>query len=97
MYRRSAMPEVGIAELRRTLKDWVDRVRAGEDVIVTERGKAVARLSAVDATPMLERLVAEGRVSRPRGRVRPRVRGAKRIRAHGSVSSLVVEERSTAR
>ncbi len=97
LYRRGAVPEVGIAELRRTLKEWVDRVRAGDDVIVTERGKAVARLSAVDAAPLLDRLVAEGRVSRPTGTARPRAGVAKRIRAHGEVSDLVTEARSVRR
>ena len=91
------MPEVGIAELRRTLKEWVDRVRAGDDVIVTERGKPVARLSAVDAAPLLDRLVAEGRVSRPTGGARPRAGGAKRIPARGGVSDLVTEARSARR
>lgn len=90
------MTEVGIAELRRTLKEWLDRVRAGDDVIITERGKAVARLTGVEATPLIDRLVIEGRVSRSK-MPRPRASGAGRVRAQGSVSELLVEERNSRR
>jgi prevent-host-death family protein len=90
------MTEVGIAELRRTLKDWLERVRAGDEVIITERGKAVARLTSVEATPLLDRLVTEGRVSRTAA-PRPRASKARRVGAHGSVSELVVEERDSRR
>ena len=90
------MSEVGIAELRRALKDWLARARAGDDVIVTERGRAVARLTSVEATPLLDRLAAEGRVSRTAA-PRPTASGARRVRAHGSVSELVVEERDARR
>ncbi len=91
------MAEVGIAELRRTLKDWVARVRAGDEVIITERGKAVARLTAVDTTSLLDRLEAEGRISRPSAGGRPRARGEHRVRAQGDVSALVIEERDKRR
>ena len=90
------MTEVGIAELRRALKDWVERARAGDEIIVTERGKAVARISGIGSDPLIDRLVAEGRVSRPTG-PRPRATGARRIHARGSVSELIVEEREARR
>ena len=86
------MSEVGIAELRRALKDWVERARSGDEVIVTERGKPVARLSGIDSDLLIDRLVAEGRVSRPTA-PRPRATGARRIHARGSVSDLFVEDR----
>lgn len=39
------MPEtVGVRELRQNLSKYLDRVRAGEDLVVTERGRVVARL-----------------------------------------------------
>lgn len=91
------MAEVGIADLRRTLKDWVDRVRAGDEVIVTDRGRAVARLTGIDSAPLIDRLVGEGRVSRPPAAPRPKARGARRVRARGSVAELVEEERNARR
>jgi antitoxin (DNA-binding transcriptional repressor) of toxin-antitoxin stability system len=35
--------DVPVTELRAHLSDWLDRVRAGEEVIVTDRGIPVAR------------------------------------------------------
>ena len=35
---------VGIRELRQNLSRYLERVKAGEDLIVTERGEEVARL-----------------------------------------------------
>jgi prevent-host-death family protein len=39
------MPEsVGVRELRQNLSKYLERVKNGEDLVVTERGKVVARL-----------------------------------------------------
>jgi prevent-host-death family protein len=35
---------VGVRELRQNLSKYLDRVKAGEDLVVTERGEVVARL-----------------------------------------------------
>ena len=40
--------EVGIRELKNELSKYIDRVRGGEEVIVTDRGRPVARLSSLD-------------------------------------------------
>ena len=39
--------EVGIRELKNGLSGYIDRVRDGEEVIVTDRGRPVARLVPV--------------------------------------------------
>lgn len=39
------MNEVNVKEARRQLKDLLDRVERGEEIILTRRGKPVARLS----------------------------------------------------
>lgn len=85
--------EVAVSTLRATLKDWVDRARQGEEVVVTDRGIPVARLVPVDAAPVLERLTREGVVSPPRRAFRPKAVGRKRVRARGPVSQLVSEQR----
>jgi prevent-host-death family protein len=92
MYR-SVMADVGIAQLRRELKSWLDRVRQGEEVLVTDRGQPVARLVGVDATPLLDQLQADGAISAPPMSARPTATGRARVRACGSVSDLVVEDR----
>lgn len=84
--------EVGIRELKNGLSGYIDRVRDGEEVIVTDRGRPVARLSALDAPDdRLAELVAAGVVRPPSSpqRYLPK----RRIKAKGSVSDLVAEQR----
>lgn len=79
-------------ELKNHLSRYLRRVQEGEDVIVTERGKPIARLSSIDhPSDRLAALIASGAVRPPR---RPtRQRPAQRIKAAQSVSDLVVEQR----
>ena len=83
--------DVGIRELRADLSRWVRRVGAGEEIVVTDRGKAVARLVPVDGERKLDRLIREGLVTpapRPwRGKLPKPIEGA------GPVSDLVLEDR----
>ena len=67
MARRNAhTPAVGVRELRQNLSIYLDRVKRGEVLTVTEHGLAVAILRPVPATSSaLDRLVAEGRARRP--------------------------------
>lgn len=57
---------VGIAELRQNLSVYLRRVADGERLIVTDRNRPVAELGP-PSTPAsdLDRLIAEGRVTRP--------------------------------
>ncbi len=58
---------VGIAELRQNLTRYLRRVAAGERLVVTDRNRPVAELGPPPATgAALDRLIAEGRASRPR-------------------------------
>jgi prevent-host-death family protein len=56
---------VGVRELRQNLSVYLDRVKAGETLEVTEHGHAVGLLTPLPRTPQstLERLIAEGRVT----------------------------------
>lgn len=84
--------EVGIRDLKNGLSSYLERVRAGEEVIVTDRGRPVARLSAIDASSdRLADLVSAGVVRPPTRKARRRPR--RRIEPKGSVSDLVVEQR----
>lgn len=86
MYR--VLMDVAISEFRAALRRFVEQARAGEDVVLTERGLPVARLTAVKATPVLEKLEREGAITAARG-ARPRARGAARVRASGPVAALL--------
>lgn len=91
------MAEVGVAQLRRELKDWLDRAQAGEDVVITDRGRPVVRLTGIDTGPLLDRLADEGRLSRAPAAIRPTARSRPRVAAEGEVSALVVAEREARR
>ena len=67
-------------------------LRGDEEVIVTDRGKPVARLSALDhSTDRLAELIAAG-IVRPAKRTTRRA-PKQRIQPKGSVSDLVAEQR----
>jgi prevent-host-death family protein len=85
--------DVAVTALRADLSRWLDRVRDGEEVVVTDRGTPVARLVPVDTTPLLDRLVQQGVVSRPSRPGRPAARSADRVHARGPVADLVDEQR----
>ncbi|MDQ2851012.1 MAG: prevent-host-death protein [Actinomycetota bacterium] len=71
---------------------YVRHVGAGSDVVITMRGRRVARLSMVDDTDPLADLRARGLVRDPQ-RHRRRASGGELLQADGSVSDLVSEQR----
>ncbi len=78
-------------ELRDHLSRYLDAVRAGDEVTVTDHGKAVARLVPLDRPRPLDRLVAEGLVTA--AQVPKRTRSRRGIPADGTVSDLVADQR----
>lgn len=88
------MRTVGVRELRNRLSEYLRRVKAGERVLVTERGRPVAMLSAPTETSArheIEQMLRDGLArwggGKPVGSVRPpRNRGA-------TVSDAVIEDR----
>jgi prevent-host-death family protein len=84
------MTEVGVRELRNNLSRYLDRIQRGEEVVVTDRGRAIARVLPVTGERTIDRLIREGKVT-------PAVRGEravpKRVKAKGTVSDLVAEQR----
>lgn len=84
--------EVGVRELKDNLSRYLNRVKDGQDVIVTDHGRPVARLSAIDpAHNHLADLIAAGAVKPPQDRARRRP--TKRVQASGPVSDLVADQR----
>lgn len=79
-------------ELKNQLSRYLSRVQAGEEVVVTERGRPVARLVAIDQpTDRLADLVASGLVCPPQRSTRRRP--SKRITPAAPVSDLVADQR----
>jgi len=57
--------EVAVSALRAELRSWLERARAGEDVVVTERGVPVARIVPVEGADLLAGLVRDGHLTAP--------------------------------
>lgn len=84
--------QVGVRQLRDELRKWLDMVRRGDEVIVTERGRPIARIIGASSPPPRERLIAAG-VLTPAERPRKPDRAYRRVKSKGSVSELVAEQR----
>ncbi|MDP9117995.1 MAG: type II toxin-antitoxin system prevent-host-death family antitoxin [Actinomycetota bacterium] len=85
--------DVAVSALRADLSSWIERVRRGEEVVVTDRGIPVVRLLPVGTAPLLERLTRDGVLAKPGSPDRPAARSAGRVTASGPVADLVTEQR----
>lgn len=85
--------DVAVTELRAQLGRWIAEAREGTDVVITERGVPVARIVALEATPVIERLTNEGVIARPVNTTRPVADSQKRPTPKRSVANLVSEQR----
>ena len=83
--------ETGIRELRNHLSKYLAAVRAGEEVVVTDHGKAFARLVSLEQRRPIDRLIAEGVVT-PASSTRQKLTAAEII-GKGTVSDLVASQR----
>lgn len=87
------MATVGVRELRQNLSVYLDRVKKGEAMTVTERGQVVAMLRPPEATGGLtERLVAEGR-ARPATRSIASLPKPLRVKLSRPLSALLNDQR----
>ena len=85
--------DVAISAFRAELSGWIERARAGEEVVLTDRGTPVARLLPVHTASLLDQLVERGVLSKPLQVDRPAAHGVARVHASGPVADLVSEQR----
>jgi prevent-host-death family protein len=85
--------DVAVSELRAHLSRWIDAARDGNDIVITDRGTPVARIVALDSTPVIERLTAQGIISRPTRPTRPVAGDRPRARPKRPVADIVSEQR----
>ena len=83
--------EVGIRDLRDHLSRYIEAVRTGEELVVTDHGNAVARIVPLVEERRIDQLIAEGVVSPVASRTRHRPR--RRAKTSSSVSELVADQR----
>ncbi len=82
---------VGIRELRQDLSRYLRRVRAGERLVVTERGRPLAVLAPwADEADVLDRLIASGQARRGDGRLLE-ITPVSRPVSHAGSESLALE------
>jgi prevent-host-death family protein len=88
------MPQVGVRELKNQLSRYLKMVQNGEEILVTERGRFVARIVPAEMLSLkqaMEPLLREGLVQwsggKPRGASRrPVIRGR-------TLADIVIEDR----
>ena len=56
---------VGIRELKARLSEYVRKAAGGEQILVTDRGRPVARLEGIGGHSMVNRGIAEGWITPP--------------------------------
>jgi prevent-host-death family protein len=90
MTLHQAQSEVGVRELHDRLSEYLERVEAGGEIVVTRRGRPVARLSGFGERP-LDALARRGLVRMPEGARSPR---SPQVKGAGPVSDLVARQRA---
>jgi antitoxin (DNA-binding transcriptional repressor) of toxin-antitoxin stability system len=84
------MIEVGVRLLKNRLGSYLAQVRQGQTIVVTDRGRPVARIEridgGVDLPESLRHMISEGRIV---DRGRPRLRQTPRTRLSPGVGSMV--------
>lgn len=72
------------------LSEYLERVEEGSEIVVTRRGRPVARLTGLGERP-LDALARRGLVRMPQG---TRSARSAQVKSTGSVSDLVSEQRA---
>lgn len=84
--------EVGVREFRDRLSRWLSLVQSGQEFVITDRGRPIARLSPVEASPKLDALIAAGLARLPQRPAR-RSEAYPKVTPKQSVVDLFLEEK----
>jgi prevent-host-death family protein len=85
--------DVTVTDLRAHLSEWLERAGQGDEIVITHRGRAVARMLGLATAPALERLAAAGIIDPPASAQRPVASGRIRPRPRRPVADQVSEQR----
>ncbi|MEX2270128.1 MAG: type II toxin-antitoxin system prevent-host-death family antitoxin [Vicinamibacterales bacterium] len=78
---RNPEKSVGVRELRQNLSVYLERVKKGEALTVTDRGQEVAILRPMPKTnSLIDRLVAEGRATPAKRHIRDVIEHLRKVR-----------------
>lgn len=84
---------IGVRELRDHLSSYLEEVKAGGELVVTERGRPIARLVPASAGARLERLISEGVVTPPSRARQPSSRWGTLSEDAGLVEAVLEQRR----
>jgi prevent-host-death family protein len=86
---------VPVAELKARLSEYLRRVRRGDEVVITERGIPIARLSPLRAGEGMDALVSAGLVRPPTKSLPPDFWARPRVKDEaGRLLEILLEERA---
>ncbi len=81
----------GVREVKNHLSAYLERVRDGEEIVITDRGRPIAGLTAVDPDiDRLQALIDQGIIT---ASTAPRSLPPRRVWITGSVTELVADQR----
>lgn len=80
--------DVGVRELRNNLSKWLAEVKKGREIVVTERGRPIARIVGARDRRTLDDLVAEGLIT-PAKEPKRTIAGPG-VKTKGSVTELLL-------
>lgn len=84
--------EIGVRALRDRLSRHLESVKAGQTIVVTEHGQPIAKIVPMNGQSVLDRLIAEGRVTPAKsstGELPPPIK----LKDGATVSDIVIELR----
>ncbi|MGC9155644.1 MAG: type II toxin-antitoxin system Phd/YefM family antitoxin [Ferrimicrobium sp.] len=84
--------EVGVRELKNNLSRYLAKVGSGDELIVTDRGRAIAKITPIGRERTLDYLIREGIVT-PATAVKQNA-PTKRVRPRHAVSPLITDQRN---
>jgi prevent-host-death family protein len=86
--------DVGVRDLKNHLSGYLDRVKAGEEITITQHGRPIARLTSVSPDVVSRTALIEAGIIRP-APVERRQLPAKRVKlAPGeTISDLIAQQR----
>ena len=87
MKRTDTSAKVGLSELREELGKLVDLAASGQEIVITDRGRPVARLMPIESP--LEELIRQGHARPPNIDASELKKLGPPIKARGTVSDLV--------
>jgi len=82
--------DVGIRELKAALSEYVKRASRGQQILITDRGRPVARLVGLGGISMVDRGIEEGWITPP---VQEGLEPIERYKASRTISEVLNEDR----